>query len=266
MAIHYQYLDIRCECPVTIADNPNMTFVNKTCLGYGKCTTKNTKHPNNKIPGRLQAFFFVTNWDNPHHPNHYLDEFLTYLKKLFKEEKVGHTTIGLEISKTSHKEYDGQHVHVMTWMKDQTYHTMSIALFKKWGLRGRALPQKPRQYGKLKHIKDPDKMYAYTIKQRRIISTYELNDLKTYLDICYETEDNLTEAKEVVLKHFQNDDTVTIDDIAIFIINYYRSKGWKCPTMSFIKNIFLNFRYNVRQANGYCYDAKSIWYFMKNQM
>ena len=216
------------------------------------------------IPGKWQAFMVAIRWKDLHKKpcTPYYTEFLTYLKKLALEEKIGHTIIGFEISKTSHLETDGQHIHVFTWMTDKTYHTLTQVLFKKWNLRGRAEKDKPRQYGKIKKIRSKDKMIAYTIKGRDILTTFEKNYLKKYLDISYVTEEPVNDMKMKVLERF-SDYTPTLDEVGPFIIDYHRQQNLRVPSLSYIKNVYTSYQYDIKADGEYLYNPTQLWNIIK---
>jgi len=74
------------------------------------------------------AFFVAIRYSDETYPQ--FQEFLTYLQKIAEEKKVGHTTIGCEVSADSHYETNGEHLHVYTHMSSKVYHTLTQTLFK----------------------------------------------------------------------------------------------------------------------------------------
>lgn len=56
------------------------------------------------------------------------------------------------------------HAHVFGYFKENGYYNFSKIISKKFGLCGRPGNGKARQYGKVKFIKDKNKMIAYTLK------------------------------------------------------------------------------------------------------
>ncbi len=73
--------------------------------------------------------------------------------------------ISKEISLDAHKESEGQHMHFIVKMTEDDYHRFAKRIFKqRFGLRGRAQTDLPRQYGKVKHIENLERMKAYTLK------------------------------------------------------------------------------------------------------
>lgn len=78
--------------------------------------------------------------------------------------------ISKEIAKNSHKETDGQHVHVVAQMTLAQYHKLNKNMKDKYGLNGS--PSKgTKQYGKIANIKDIKKLLAYCMKD----GDYETN-------------------------------------------------------------------------------------------
>lgn len=216
-----------------------------------------------EVAGKPTAFMVAVNWFDRKNRCFYV-EFLEYLYKLAKDKKIGHTIIGLEKSADSHKETDGYHIHVYTWITDKTYHTMTQTLFSKWQLRGRAEKDKPRQYGKIKSIRCKDKMIAYTIKGRNVLTTLEEKELKDYLKISYVKEEPVNDMKHILLERYSKHDIVpTIDDVGVFIVMYHRQQMLKCPTLSYIKNVYANFEYDIKRDGKYIYSDNQIWNTLK---
>lgn len=79
--------------------------------------------------------------------------------------------IGLEISPSSHHETQGEHMHFAVQMDAKQYHAFSTFAFtRKYKLRGRAIKGLPRQFGKIKQVRDETKFLAYTVKDKNIIT------------------------------------------------------------------------------------------------
>lgn len=209
-----------------------------------------------------KAFFIAIRWEqNEKINNIQLLELKDYFKKLYVNKKIGHTIISYEIAE-GHKETDGQHVHVFTHMLEKTYHTLAQCLIKnKWKLRGRSIKDKPKQYGKLTEIRDRDKMVAYTIKGGNIESTYSEEYLLPFYKMSYVKVDKYQDMKARVLLHFK-DTLPTIEDVACFVIDYHREKGYKRPNLSYIKNIYTDYQYDYKPNGQYHYDSKFIWEIM----
>lgn len=73
--------------------------------------------------------------------------------------------ISKEVSVDAHVETHGEHMHFLVNMDKDSYHKFANRIFKKrFALRGRAIEGSPRQYGKVKHIDNLERMKAYTLK------------------------------------------------------------------------------------------------------
>ena len=84
---------------------------------------------------------------------------------LLSYSSVGGYIISKEISSETHKETNGEHMHFIVRMSKDDYHRFSKRIFKdKFGLRGRAQTDLPRQYGRVKQIENLERMKAYTLK------------------------------------------------------------------------------------------------------
>lgn len=73
--------------------------------------------------------------------------------------------ITYEISATSHKETGGQHVHVLFRGSDVLYRKVIHLIKQRYNLQGVAKNGVPRQYGKVRDLRDPFRMAAYLVKQ-----------------------------------------------------------------------------------------------------
>jgi len=97
----------------------------------------------------------------------------------------GRLIMSMETSSTSHIETQGQHFHFFADMDETKYKNFSTKYFvRHYQLRGKALADdKPRQYGKVKEIKNEDRMISYTLKSKDLNNIYYKNfDLKTIED------------------------------------------------------------------------------------
>lgn len=96
------------------------------------------------------------------------------IESIMLKYEVGQYIIGLEKTEDAHCETGGEHMHFMVQMSDKDYHAFSKRCFKdKYNLRGKALKDKPRQYGKVGKIKDVHRMKLYTCKDGNVKSNLD---------------------------------------------------------------------------------------------
>lgn len=96
------------------------------------------------------------------------------------------------------------HFHVWCKMEISDYNAFisnyvsKASKNSKWKLRGRANGGLPKQYGKVTHIKKPDKMLAYTLKMGIYKTNISEELLKPYLNMSYvkDTGDNDREIRD----------------------------------------------------------------------
>lgn len=97
-----------------------------------------------------------------------------YLVNTLKEYDIGEYLVG-------HENEPYSHYHFVVQMSEKDYHKYAKRVFKdKFNLRGRAIKDYPRQYGKIKKIADISKMQAYTLKEgdyRTNMSLEKINEL-----------------------------------------------------------------------------------------
>lgn len=131
------------------------------------------------------------------------------VEEILKEYEIGAYLIGLEISLDSHEETDGEHMHFVVQMTDQDYHRFSKRVFiDKYKLRGKALKDKPRQYGRVKRIQDLERMCAYTLKDYNIRSNMTEKQLDSYKNISFKKQE-IKEHKELLFDYVTNNWTKT---------------------------------------------------------
>lgn len=183
--------------------------------------------------------------------------------------------VAKEVSKTSHKETNGEHFHVAADMSDKQYDSFrNTILKKKYNLRGKATKDKPRQYGIVKDVRDETKFLHYTVKSQNII--YRNIDLKTiqdYISKSYIKEEK-KDFQQMLLEHLlfyppdyflqelrtQNlklgdnpevewNEIISVDKIQVEIVEFNMLKGSKplCRSrLQFYTNLFLQHHWSLR--------------------
>lgn len=96
-----------------------------------------------------------------------------------------------ETTKSAHKETQGQHFHAYVEMTDKQYDSFrKTILVKKYNLSGQARNGKPRQYGRIKSIKDETKMLQYTCKDNNLITrNIDLEKIQEAIKNSYKKQD-----------------------------------------------------------------------------
>ncbi len=109
------------------------------------------------------------------------------IDKIIKYNDNGNYLLSLETSKNTHQETKGQHIHILYDDVNNNYHLLAKTLMTTFNLRGRAIEGKPKQYGKVKNIKDLDKACAYTIKDGYYYTNIEDTEaLNEWISLSYE--------------------------------------------------------------------------------
>lgn len=118
-------------------------------------------------------------------------EHFDYLEEKLQEYNIGSYIIGHETGKYSH-------FHFMVQMEDEEYHNFAQAVFKKkFKLRGRAIKDNPRQYGKVTNINNLDKMKSYTVKEGNYRTNLTDEEIKTIYENSFEKVDRATEVEKL---------------------------------------------------------------------
>jgi hypothetical protein len=112
-------------------------------------------------------------------------------------------TIAFETSKSSHKAVNGQHIHVLVQWTTKQYKAFIDNLKKidSLAINGRATKDNPRTYGKIKEIKDFDRMLAYTIKGKDFLSTESSELIDKCREISFVKEDSLVTLRPIIYSY-----------------------------------------------------------------
>lgn len=190
-----------------------------------------------------------------------------YLLATLKEYEIGAYLVSAEVTKDSHKETEGEHFHFVVQMSVKDYAKFSKRVFiDKFKLRGKALPDKPRQYGRCKKIEDFNRMCAYTIKDGNFKTNMSESQLQTFKDITFkgkETKlfrDNLMDYLKDKLKpqtHGQYGLVYNTNfEIMVEILNYYRQL--KDPITLSKSQIESHLRYYQMYVNKEMFSSEDI--------
>ena len=120
---------------------------------------------------KYQAFMF-----------HLPPDLQEYIRDLLLEYDTGQYLIAYEATPYSH-------YHVVAQISDKDYHKFSKRIIEKYDLRGRATPNKPRQYGKLKKIHDLERLLIYTCKDQNVIGNFSEEEIRKYIELSFKKDD-----------------------------------------------------------------------------
>lgn len=96
-----------------------------------------------------------------------------------KKYDIGQFIIAKEKAGAAHSETEGEHLHFCVEMPPEQYVNFSKCCFiDKYKLRGRAPAGQSRQYGKVKEIRNLQKMQAYTLKDGDYITNMDEEVIK----------------------------------------------------------------------------------------
>jgi len=120
------------------------------------------------------------------------------VKNILLEYNIGAYIIANEISKSSHQETNGEHIHFVVEMTPEEYHRFSKRVFiDKFKLRGRAAKGKPRQYGKVNKIDNVEKMKIYSLKEGDYISNLSSQELETMYEKSYKKAEDTDDMEKL---------------------------------------------------------------------
>lgn len=104
-----------------------------------------------------------------------------YIEDTLKEYDIGAYFIGFE-------EEPYHHYHILFEGTDKIYNAFSKRIVEKYILRGKASVGACRQYGKLKSIKDIERLKAYTVKDGCVRTNVSQKILDEYIEISFKKE------------------------------------------------------------------------------
>lgn len=149
-----------------------------------------------------------------------------------------------------------EHFHFLAKITVKQYHNFCQRVFiKKYKLRGRATKTLPRQYGKVKEIKDLSKMMSYTLKDKNFQTNMSIEDieviLKKKINECDNTKTESREIKEKMIRF--------VDNYVIQYLTKAHNRHEKYIRISIIQFMIEN-HINIRRTTieGY------YWYYVAN--
>lgn len=191
----------------------------------------------------------------PHSEIHNFRDFL--VKYLIEDSEY---IIAMETSTTSHKETNGEHFHVAVEMEEKSYDCFRKSiLVNHYKLRGRATKDKPRQYGKVKEVRDFEKFMSYTVKDKNLVhNVKDLDKLQRYMDKSFKREEKssfmddcleyIASKNPPVLEYDSNHIALgvyttgsNLEAIEQLALGYYIREGKKVPVYSTLKHVTLRY-------------------------
>lgn len=105
--------------------------------------------------------------------------------------EIGTYLIGLETATGVHLDTEGQHMHFLVQIKLKDYNAFVKRIFvDKYKLRGRALKDKPKQYGKVKKIEDLGRLMSYTVKDGNVHTNMSQHELDVYCQASFKKRED----------------------------------------------------------------------------
>lgn len=98
----------------------------------------------------------------------------------------------------AHECADYSHYHFMVKITDTEYHNFSKRIFRdRYALCGRATKGNPRQYGKIKKVKDEELAMAYTLKDGNYRTNMDEEYIQTIIDKSFKKKDKDTDKQKL---------------------------------------------------------------------
>jgi hypothetical protein len=131
-------------------------------------------------------------------PHSNVDDIWLSLNKYTPDNKQ--IILAKEISKKSHQDISGEHFHVLVQWTEKIYEAYKkTILINKYKLTGKATKDGHRKYGKIKDIKNYEKLVSYTIKQNNYQSlNWEQEELDNHYGKSFIKEDKKAFIEELM--------------------------------------------------------------------
>ncbi len=187
--------------------------------------------------------------------------------------------IGLETAKDAHQDTSGQHFHICVDMEEKEYDSFrKTILVNKYHLAGQAKLGKPRQYGRIRKLRDYTKILCYTVKDTNIrYRGYTLTEIQDLIDKSYPRPEKTDIAGEILkelekydpMQQLEGEDEYTPYFSTIYlekkIIEIYLGKNFdKLITKSFVRYIALRYMtlYYKSSENNSSLDEDDIYRYI----
>lgn len=165
-----------------------------------------------------------------------IDNFINFLTKYI--DVSGRYLIGMETSKDTHPQTQGQHLHVCADLSQKQYDSFrKTILVKHYGLQGQARDGNPRQYGVVKKVRDETKMLQYSVKDQNIrYLGITPEEIKSLIENSYK-KTPIKDHLEIMMKQIQEKNPIKMSEnnkieaditqIEIMILTYYMDNDLK---------------------------------------
>jgi hypothetical protein len=132
------------------------------------------------------------------------DTIIKHLEEYIDEDRQ--YLVSMETSDDSHKETEGQHFHFAVCMDEKTYDKFrKTILVNKYKLRGQAKCGLPRQYGRIRNVRDETKFLTYMTKEKNnnlIFKNIDLEKIQQYIEDSYKKEKK-TEYVDTLMQYLE---------------------------------------------------------------
>ena len=176
-----------------------------------------------------------------------------------------------------------EHFHGIVFMQDNEYDKVQRHFREVWNLRGQATKGGLKEYGRIRKIKDKNKMLAYTVKDENVSVSENWDiDLEPYKKISFkkpeETKKDLREKglKEILSYYSNNNCRISTSNIALMedgefsihqeisraICGIYQKYNFDFPVMKTINRYMI--RYGILNVKEAIDDHLNRWYSVRD--
>ena len=178
---------------------------------------------------------------------------------------------------------DREHFHGIVFMEDNEYDKVQRHFRETWNLKGNAKKGETKEYGRVRRIKDRNKMLSYTVKDGNVITSENWDiDLEKYIEASYkkpvETNKQLRdkELKDNLLNTNKKQETISTknirnmpeDEFKIYaglcsqICRIYLKYNCDQPVIKTINRLLV--RYGWMEVENAIHDHLSSWFSVRD--
>ena len=171
---------------------------------------------------------------------------------------------------------DREHIHGIVFMDDKQYDKVQRVFREKWKLNGSAQSGKTKEYGRVRKIKDRNKMLMYTVKDQNIVTSENWDiDLEKYIEASYqkgtkkelrekELKDKLIEYSKSIkittsnIEMMDDNEFSSYQEICEQICRIYQKYNFEFPVLKTMNRLMT--RYGILNVKEAIDDHLSRWF------
>lgn len=159
-----------------------------------------------------------------------------YLEETLLEYDIGHYLIGFEVTPDNKKK---EHFHLLFEGTDQIYNAFSKRIIEHYSLRGKGSGNK--KYGKVREIRDLEKMCSYTVKEGNFRGNFPEEDIERWYNESFSKNEKVR-TRELILENLDKYPYKDPNSLRLKAIQLLADIGFNNkPTRSAIESLVIEY-------------------------